>query len=163
MTSLQAIPKYFTKLLFVNLTFSLQLFCFQVYSGLKVILRTLFNSITFSLLLLKHFKSVLQNRFCRQVEKCWKFLVILYLLRRNVSKVPILLEIMTTTRKYEEIEFGFIEKIDSEGFHKKVTEMILTDVRTWYKVHWNIWTRKCFCQLLSTTIQSKSSFHQIFY
>ena len=33
---------------------------------------------------------------------------------------------MTTTRKYEEIEFGFIEKIDSEGFHEKVTEMILT-------------------------------------
>ena len=27
-------------------------------------------------------------------------------------------------KKYEEIEFGFIEKIDSEGFHEEVTEMI---------------------------------------
>ena len=39
----------------------------------------------------------------------------------------------TTKKKYEKIEFGFIEKIDSDGFHEKGTKMKLTDVRTWYK------------------------------
>ena len=137
MTSFQAIPKYFTKLLFLNLTFSLQLFCFQVYSGLKVILRILFNSITFRLLLLKHFKSVLQNRFCRHVDRSWKMLEIfsdfIVVEEKCFKSSNLTWNYDISQKKYEEIEFGFIEKIDSEGFHEEVTEMILTDVRTWYK------------------------------